>query len=678
MNIFKKICMVMIIVVMKVVCSNVVLADIGAEEVLKVGDYVKFGKYLNEPIIWRVIYIVKDDDIYDESSNSNIYKNKGVEVGDLLLLSDRIITFKCFDAKDSNEKIVDRKDKGNNEWSKSNLRDWLNSEDDNVIWTTQEPNSVNVEKYDKIPINPYASEKGFLCNDNFIKQERNMIKLVTHKHMINSDCDIKDGGNVKHEYSYNQPDGAIKNYDNASYKNSTDKVFVLSIKELAKYVDGKLKYSNDKDYHIAYTTSKSRKQSNYRPGFILNDDKDRWYYWTRDAYTDYSNLVRSVNTIKIVYRGNAYNGTNGVRQALYLNIKGATLIDGDGQNPNKAYKVIPDMEKPTGIFELIGIPVTNKNITVNFNPDDVGSGVEKWVYSISTDGGKTYSNEVIVNGDISKDILLTEEGDNKIKVIVYDCVGNSTEFYSDIYIIDRVSPDKPVITYNPESITNKDVKVNIQYSNDSFSKEYRINNFDYKEYNGEFSISNNGIVYARSCDNAGNYSDEVECKILNIDKKAPNDPIIDKESGTYDSKIIVRIVNIDEDMGKVYYTLDSSLPNNKKNLYNNYIEVDGKHNELVVLKLIAYDKADNKSNIVEIEFKFDKGLLYLTDNDKKNFKYYIGKDQRGLLRVMLVSKTGKDLEFDKFDILDLDGVNKNYFKKGIYYIDIKGNFRKYK
>ena len=46
-------CVILIICVM-MLCD---FSPVHAAEHLKAGDYVQFGRYLNEPIIWRVIHV---------------------------------------------------------------------------------------------------------------------------------------------------------------------------------------------------------------------------------------------------------------------------------------------------------------------------------------------------------------------------------------------------------------------------------------------------------------------------------------------------------------------------------------------------------------------------------------------------------------------------------------------
>jgi len=102
-------------------------------EIMQVGDYVQYGNYAGEPIVWRVI---------------NIDPNSCY-----LLYSEKIITLKAFDAfgdevdyqGDGIEDTVSQRPKlGSNYWEKSNIREWLNSEDTKVAFSHQEPDEQHV------------------------------------------------------------------------------------------------------------------------------------------------------------------------------------------------------------------------------------------------------------------------------------------------------------------------------------------------------------------------------------------------------------------------------------------------------------------------------------------------------------------------------------------------------
>lgn len=128
------------------------------DTLLKLGDKVLFGTYLEEPIEWRVIQLGED--------------------GAAVLISEYILTMKAFSAADSGSFNYD--DDGNSYWSvgeteadrdlalqayvrgssswvQSDLRIWLNSDKENVVYDGIGPVAgamCNIK-------NGYASEAGF-------------------------------------------------------------------------------------------------------------------------------------------------------------------------------------------------------------------------------------------------------------------------------------------------------------------------------------------------------------------------------------------------------------------------------------------------------------------------------------------------------------------------------------
>jgi len=131
---------------------------------LKVGSYVLFGSYLGEAILWKVA---------DISS------------GGAMLVSERILCLKPFDAAESGQFDAEggsfTEDKetqkwGSNKWSNSNLCEWLNSSAQKVAYTTQPPTESAV----KDGHYAYAKEPGFLSGFSQNEQCNNGNKSWRH------------------------------------------------------------------------------------------------------------------------------------------------------------------------------------------------------------------------------------------------------------------------------------------------------------------------------------------------------------------------------------------------------------------------------------------------------------------------------------------------------------------
>ncbi|HCC06991.1 MAG TPA: hypothetical protein DEP72_02320 [Clostridiales bacterium] len=302
-----------------------------------VGNYLKFGAYLSQPIVWRVIN--KVDAAYLAANPGS-----GLHEGDLMLLSDKIISIKPFDA--TGENLItgaggdaDRGLYGSNYWDKSNLKAWLNSSAGagTVDWLTYlSPTAARVYS----SYNPYDAEKGFLADGNFNGVERSKIMPVTHKTIL-ADTDAataaKTGGTESHTYTSTNASAAVENYVNANYKDTTESVFLLGIKELNDYVYSNGVLGDGVTWTKAYPTGQAVTQST-AGGYTdagLNTGA-YWYYWLRDSYASNSCNVRYVYTDGVVDYYYPYISIFGVRPALFLSPSGMTLDGASGASEGEA------------------------------------------------------------------------------------------------------------------------------------------------------------------------------------------------------------------------------------------------------------------------------------------------------------------------------------------------------
>lgn len=272
---------------------------------VKIGEYVYLGNYLGNDLKWRVINKTNDS---------------------LMLFADCVVTEKAFDANgDYTDGIGDdyRKNKGSNFWGKSNLREWLNSNEEIVTYSHNKPTGDFLEEES----GAYDTESGFLTS--FSENEIDKIIPVKNKFIISKiDSKNKKFGNTMHMYGIGDPEEALSNYENAWKCEVEDKVFLLSIEEVYKYI-----YKNVK----------------------LNDGATYWKtseYWLRDAFGKNGSGVRYVTNptqvdVGILNKGN-YAGTQsfdfgvdgilnnsayyvdcGVRPAMYIT-SNVLAVSGDG------------------------------------------------------------------------------------------------------------------------------------------------------------------------------------------------------------------------------------------------------------------------------------------------------------------------------------------------------------
>lgn len=238
-----------------------------AGKTIKTGDYIVFGMYNGEKIKWRVI-----------NSDKNGY----------LLFSDRVISMKAYDSSGDmpgGRGGDGRKSYGSNDWVTSNLRCWLNSDKKNVNYSSySKPDSKGVYG----GVLPYADKAGFLYQ--FKKQEKDQIVPASLQTIISqSDKSVKDSGTENHLYNETLSN-MLSNYNKAMKRKSTDKVFLLDIRQMYDYV-----------YKRGYKTGKLITKAAITESGIESDfltPSTYYSYFLRDAYSLNSCWVRYMSTLQ--------------------------------------------------------------------------------------------------------------------------------------------------------------------------------------------------------------------------------------------------------------------------------------------------------------------------------------------------------------------------------------------
>jgi hypothetical protein len=228
------------------------------------------------------------------------------------LITEKIITLKCFDAKEPSNPNSDRQNYGNNRYSQSNIDQWLNSAAGAGAWYSARhdydapPNSANVWSN----FNEYDAEAGFLSN--FEEAFRNAILDTTIRVAKNT---VTDGG---------------------GYEDITRKVYLLSRMEVGLSEENGIAegskwdlFSNDNSRR-AYPTAEAVSRSEYTSSSL--NASSPWYWWLRTPLAASSYYARSVNTGGTLRSDSAYRGEGGVRPALELDsgILVSDSVDTDG------------------------------------------------------------------------------------------------------------------------------------------------------------------------------------------------------------------------------------------------------------------------------------------------------------------------------------------------------------
>lgn len=219
----------------------VVLATLIPNSSLKndIGDVLTFGEYNGEPLKWTII-----------DSNRN----------GLLLWLNEPIKYQAFDIID--EAINQENNYGSNHWADADIRNWLNIE--------------------------------FL--KDFSRDEIKKIQLTKLKNVISHRfIDVKDGGE-RPFYWTSIPSSVNQNYERAYFQTTTDRVFLLDVNQLKKFVI-------DKRLPIVKKDLKTRRKV---------------AYWLRTPYYNDTSMTRIVGEDGFVYHKYSSVKNIGVIPALYI------------------------------------------------------------------------------------------------------------------------------------------------------------------------------------------------------------------------------------------------------------------------------------------------------------------------------------------------------------------------
>ena len=274
---------------------------------IKVGDYVKMGTYNNASILWRCVSI-------DDNGP--------------LMLADKIVDTLAYDAKTndnsnskSHSRSYKRDDYGSNYWKDSNMRSWLNSTaaEGKVDWLCGNPPKDGYVS----GVGAYNEKAGFL--NAFSKSEIAAMKTVTQRSLVSHpeyNKGIVDGDANSDLLYYTDISEAVANYDSSYFETTTEKVFLLDVKQ-ANAV-----WKNLKGYYVAY-----------------NNDGMAWPYWLRTPVTDCNHDMRYISSSGQVGRYAPWYSDLGVRPAFYLDSEYFVITSGSGSQSSPYIGSAPNKQE---------------------------------------------------------------------------------------------------------------------------------------------------------------------------------------------------------------------------------------------------------------------------------------------------------------------------------------------
>lgn len=271
--------------------------------------------YNGKPIVWKIA---------DKG-------HTGYPSGSVTLITEKIISLKCFDAIESGNSDSNRKSYGNNRWIYSNIRQWLNSGASAGAWYSAQhsadapPTNANVwSNY-----NEYDAEAGFLAgfSTNFAAA------LLSTTHTVGKAS--VDGGGTE---------------------SCVDKIFFATCTEVGLSGDvtagSKLALFSDNNSRLAYPTAEAVSKSEYTSSSL--SATQAWWWWLADAYASNSFSVRRVHSSGALRNDYACHGNCGVRPLCNLSssILVSDTADSDGACTiiwNRAPSAPASIDVPTSV-----------------------------------------------------------------------------------------------------------------------------------------------------------------------------------------------------------------------------------------------------------------------------------------------------------------------------------------
>lgn len=382
--------------------------------------------YNGKPIVWKI-------------ADKN---HAGYPANSVTLITDRIISLKCFDAAESGNSDSNRQSAGNNRWIYSNIRRWLNSQAAAGKWYAAQhsadapPTTANSAGY-----NGYDTEAGFLVgfSAGFIAA------LLDTTHVVGRAS--VDGGGTE---------------------TCTDKIFFATCTEMGLTGDvvcgSKLAIFTDNASRQAKPTAEAVSKSTYTSSSL--NANSPWWYWLIDAYASYSCNVRDVNADGALSRSGAYSGYGGVRPLC--NLSSSILVsdspDSDGAYTltwNRAPSTPPSLTVPTTVRAGQSLTVTWGTST------DADGNLSGYVLERQHDSGawtqlykgisKTYTDQITAGWQ-----------NVAYRVKAYDSAGAESAY--------STSPTRTVINNMPPTISGENGSLGEKTG--AFSQAYTVTDPD--------------------------------------------------------------------------------------------------------------------------------------------------------------------------------------------------------
>ena len=347
------------------------------------------------------------------------------------LITNGVIAMRCFDAIEPNNEDTTRQSYGNNRYSVSNIKQWLNSGEEEWYSAQHDADTPPSEDYLYNGINAYDTEKGFLTN--FSERFKNMLLETTKKTACNTVC---DGGGMDTEQ---QKIFLLANVEAggtyATDEGSAYEVFVDATSRIATLTEGAA--ANNEYYPTNHTAGKQLAWLLRTPAL------------TSSVYVMQVNSAGGFSGTDAT-APRAYISANGIRPACCVS---STMAVSDEPDEDGVYSVIWNTA-PTITVDNEELGDKNLGFSINYSVSDFDNNTVSIVVKLdetiiqtieSIELGQTY--EIEIDNELLRSI---KSGEHIITIVADD---GEEEVIKSI-IFNKVNPG-PVILVDDIGLSNK-------------------------------------------------------------------------------------------------------------------------------------------------------------------------------------------------------------------------------
>ena len=356
------------------------------------------------------------------------------------LVTERIISLKCFDAKEPSNSSSDRRNYGNNRAAVANLLQWLNSAAGAGQWYSAQhsadapPNNANVwSNY-----NEYEAEAGFL---NGFEQDFRDALLDDTITVAKSSTDGGGSEQITRKVRLLTRTEVFGDTENGTAEGTQWPIFT------------------DNNSRLAYPTAEAVSKSEYKTSSLSSSQP--WWWWLLTPNAGYAYSVRDVYSDGYLGNYYAWGGSYGVRPALFL--APDTLVS-DTTDTDGAY-IIQWNQPPTTPSSIShGTPRAGQSLTITTggSTDPEGDAIS-YVWERRVDSG-AYTQIGITTAKSTVDTVPSSGTNYQVRVKAVDANGAESAY--------RTGNATP-ISYNTDPVISGSDQ-NLGAKTDPFTYDYTV------------------------------------------------------------------------------------------------------------------------------------------------------------------------------------------------------------